>query len=218
MSIDQHISTICKSDGKAKEPCPLTLHKSCLLAKLKWTELVTSVQAADSDGLMKLHATFARGLRFILRKTKRCGVEENILDVLRIVTVEIRKGRLTKPEDLPYLVLKVARRSRDVSRAASSKTKIPGITSEDQEFDEETRRIIEQKSQLALKALALLSPRQREIITRSYFRAEGHEEIYAAMKITQAEVQKCKTTFRISLAGDDRKPAQIGHAGTAKPR
>jgi DNA-directed RNA polymerase specialized sigma24 family protein len=206
--------------GNSREPAMFSsraVHESEDLTKSWWTYLVTSIRAGDPTGPMQLYSTFARGLQFILARQTAChSVEDKVLDVLRNVTLEIRRGRLTKHGDLPHLVLTMARRSVERhssrlglrEREAEISAQIAFVRPK---LEAETQQIIERKTQLAQQALALLDLKQREILTRWYLRGQRDAQICAEMKLTETEVQNCTTQYRNSFDGANRNPPSIGH-------
>jgi hypothetical protein len=196
--------------GNSPEPAMLSSRALCESEEL-------TVRAGDPDGPMQLYSVFARGLRFILARRTAChSVEGMVLDVLGNVIAEIQGGRLIERGDLPRLVLTMARRSieRHNSGLGGKKREAeisPGIPLVKPKVNDETKQMMQHTTQSAQQALALLDPKQREILTRWYLRRQSDAQICAAMKLTETEVRNCKTQHRLSFGGVNRKPATVGY-------
>jgi len=196
------------------------LHEAEALTK-RWIELLGTVQSGDPDGLSKFHKVFGRGLRFILSRKGWCGnTEEEVLDVLRSVIMEMKRGSLPEPQDLPRFVIMMARRS--TSRHSSNplpeeeETGIQPVGClADLNVDTEKQQMIQQKTELAEQALALLNPQQQEILIRRYLRGQTSEQTCAAMNLAETEVRSCETRFRnpmSTLHGKQRLDVRVAPA------
>jgi RNA polymerase sigma factor (sigma-70 family) len=172
----------------------------------RWIELLLTVQSGDPDGLSKFHKVFGRGLRFILSRKGLCGnIEEEVLGVLRNVIAEMKQGNLPEPQDLPRFVItmaqcKASRHSSNPQREEKEAGIQLATVLTELNVNTEKQQMIQQKTELAEQALALLNPQQQEILTRRYLRGQTSEQICAAMNLTETEVRSCETRFRNSIS------------------
>jgi len=156
--------------------------------------------------LSEFHEVFGRGLRFILSRKGWCGnIEEEVLGVLRNVIAEMKRGNLPEPQDLPRFVITMAQRrasrhSSNPLREEEETGKQPATVLAEPNVDAEKQQMIQQKTELAEQALALLNPQQQEILTRRYLRSQTSEQICAAMNLAETEVRSCETRFRNSIS------------------
>src|ERR1700747_2063259 len=74
-------------------------------SRTDWTALVRQVQAGDQNAIESLHATFSRGLRYLLaRKLGGQDYEDAVQETLVMVVEAIRKDQIREPERLPGFV------------------------------------------------------------------------------------------------------------------
>jgi RNA polymerase sigma factor (sigma-70 family) len=187
-----------------------TLHEAEALPK-RLSELLGTVQSGDPAGLSKFHNVFGRGLRFILFREVACDkIEEEVLDVLRSVIAEMKRGSSPEPQDLPHFVIMMARRrSSRHSSNPQREEKETGIQRAvalaELNVDMEKQQMIQQQAGLAEQALASLNRQQQEILNRRYLRGQTNKQICAAMNLTETEVRSCETRFRNSVSTFHRK-------------
>ena len=98
----------------------------------------------------------------------------------RSVVAEIQAGRFAEPDGLPRFVAMVARRGvrGDISgreRTRNGEIEIREMAQVGRKANEEA---IEQKTRLAERALAVLSPMEREILKRRYLRPGSRADLH----------------------------------------
>jgi len=66
-----------------------------------WSVLAAQLLAGDPEGLVRLEASFARGIRFLLRRSLGSeNLEQRVSDVLLRVAQGVQRGELEDPSRL----------------------------------------------------------------------------------------------------------------------
>lgn len=178
-----------------------------------WNELVAAVQRGDNEGMERLYAVFARGIRFLLiRQLGYQDVEDKIHDTFLIVVNAIRRGDLREPERLMGYVRTVVRRqvATHIDGLVQSRRDMGdvelGYKLVDDRHDPEAEVLGKQRFRIMEQILRAISRRDREILTRFYLHEQTQEQICAEMGLTE-------TQFRLLKS---RAKARFGELGRRK--
>lgn len=180
---------------------------------IDWQALVTAIQRGDNEGMERLYAVFARGIRFLLiRQLGYQDVEDKIHDTFLIVVNAIRRGELREPERLMGYVRTVVRRqvAAHIDCLVQSRRDMGdvelGYKLVDDRSDLEAEVMGKQRLRLMEQILRAISRRDREILTRFYLHEQSQEQICAEMGLTE-------TQFRLLKS---RAKARFGELGRRK--
>ena len=180
---------------------------------VNWNDLVAAVQRGDNEGMERLYAVFARGIRFLLiRQLGYQDVEDKIHDTFLIVVNAIRRGDLREPERLMGYVRTVVRRqvATHIDGLVQSRRDMGdvelGYKLVDDRHDPEAEVLGKQRFRIMEQILRAISRRDREILTRFYLHEQTQEQICAEMGLTE-------TQFRLLKS---RAKARFGELGRRK--
>lgn len=173
----------------------------------RWTSLVEGVRANDSRAIEDLYSLFSRGIRFFLcRHLGPQELDDRVHDTFLIVVEAIQNGGLREPERLMGFVRTIVRRqvaayidetvqARRESADPEAGTRVPDYRS-----NPEQRAIQEQRTELMLKILKGISPRDREILTRFYLYEQTPEQICQEMDLTETQFRLLKSRAKARFA------------------
>jgi RNA polymerase sigma factor (sigma-70 family) len=160
-----------------------------------------------------LHATFARGLKYLLARKLGTDCEDGIHETLLVVLKAIRDGKIREPERLPGFVRTVAMRyafgiigQRVRSRESELPLETGVYTPVMAEQNPEQQAIIQERAELIRQTLEQMSRRDREILERFYLHEQTPEQICELMQLTE-------TQFRLLKS---RAKAKFGELGNKK--
>ena len=180
---------------------------------IDWSELVAAVQRGENEGMERLYAVFARGVRFLLiRQLGYQDVEDKIHDTFLIVVNAIRRGELREPERLMGYVRTVVRRqvATHIDGLVQSRRDMGdvelGYKLIDERDDPEAEVLGKQRFRIMEQILRAISRRDREILTRFYLQEQTQEQICTEMGLTE-------TQFRLLKS---RAKARFGELGRRK--
>ena len=176
------------------------LQVDCQPAVPSWSQLVDRVRAGDPAGMEQLYAVFVKGVRFFLwRQLGPQDLDDKVHDVFLIITQSIQRGELREPDRLMGYVRTVVRRQVAahidiaVNARRNHQSIDPSMTLSDRQPDPE-RRVIEQQSQdVALRMLAGLPKRDREVLVRFYLQEQTVEEICRDLELTETQFRLIKS-------------------------
>lgn len=182
-------------------------------SSIDWQELVSAIQRGDNNGMEKLYAVFARGIRFLLiRQLGMQDVEDKIHDTFLIVVNAIKRGELREPDRLMGYVRTVVRRqvASHIDGLVQSRRDMGDVEMSykvvDDRCDPEAEVIGQQKLRIMEQILKAISRRDREILTRFYLHEQTQEQICEEMGLTE-------TQFRLLKS---RAKARFGELGRRK--
>jgi RNA polymerase sigma-70 factor, ECF subfamily len=182
-----------------------------------WGALVAQIRAGDEAGSEKLYRIFSRGLRFyLIRQLEAQDCEDKEHEIFAIVLRAVRKGNLREPERLMGFVRTVARRqvASYIEARMHSRQKESDLDSGAQIAEgspnPEAQALLRERIEIVRDALACLSERDRQILTRFYFHEETPEQICKEMKLTE-------TQFRLLKSRAKERFAVVGKLRTRKP-
>ncbi|MCL4794777.1 MAG: sigma-70 family RNA polymerase sigma factor [Bryobacteraceae bacterium] len=171
--------------------------------------LVDRIAQGDATAMEDLYRSLMRGLRSNLgRQLPADLVEDRAHNVFLITVSAIREGQIRDPARLPAFIRTVAQRQaadaiRGITRKRTTETGFGDLAVPDHRRDPECELDYRQRLRCLREALAALSPRDREILTRFYLEEQTAELICREMNLSP-------TQFRLFKS---RAKARLGHAG-----
>lgn len=170
--------------------------------------MVDRIVAGDPAGEETLYQVLYSGARlFLMRRLGSADVEDRLHNLFVIVVETIRRGELREPERLMGFVRTVLHRQLSQEIAAlvhHRETEAPvqsadGIRGRDP--DPEEQAAWSEKLALMQQALRELSPRETEVLTRSYIREQPPAQIAAEMGMSTAQLYLVRSRAKARLAG-----------------
>jgi len=165
-----------------------------------WSRLVDRIKAGDPAGMEQLYAVFVKGVRFFLwRQLGPQDLDDKVHDVFLIITQSIRRGELRDPERLMGYVRTVVRRQvaahidSAVHARRNHQALDPSLTLSDHQPDPERRAIEKENQDVALRMLAGLPKRDREVLIRFYLQEQSAEEICRDLNLTETQFRLIKS-------------------------
>jgi RNA polymerase sigma factor (sigma-70 family) len=148
----------------------------------------------------ELYRVFGRGVRFYLfRNLGAQELEDKMHDTFLIVVQAIRRGELREPDRLMGFIRTVVRRQvaahidhlvhvRRDTTAIETTTVVA-----DRSSTPEDDAIGKQRSDLMLRILKSMKPKDREILTRFYLHEQSQEQICREMSLTETQYRLLKS-------------------------
>jgi len=165
-----------------------------------WSRLVDRIKAGDPAGMEQLYAVFVKGVRFFLwRQLGPQDLDDKVHDVFLIITQSIKRGELRDPERLMGYVRTVVRRQvaahidSAVNARRNQQSIDPSLTLSDHQPDPERRAIEKENQDVALRMLAGLPKRDREVLIRFYLQEQSAEEICRDLNLTETQFRLIKS-------------------------
>jgi RNA polymerase sigma factor (sigma-70 family) len=165
-----------------------------------WSRLVDRIKAGDPAGMEQLYAVFVKGVRFFLwRQLGPQDLDDKVHDVFLIITQSIKRGELRDPERLMGYVRTVVRRQvaahidSAVHARRNHQALDPSLTLSDHQPDPERRAIEKENQDVALRMLAGLPKRDREVLIRFYLQEQSAEEICRDLNLTETQFRLIKS-------------------------
>ena len=171
-----------------------------------WKTVVEQIRAGQPPGEEDLYRTLATGARlFLQRRLGTQDVEDLVHDLFVIVVETIRRGDLREPERLMGFVRTVLHRqmslgiSRMIHKRENSINLESAAVLTAAEPTPEQRAVAHQKSAVMRQVLRKMKTREREVLTRFYFREESPERIRMQMGLTETQFNLLKSRAKARL-------------------
>lgn len=183
-------------------------------------DLVEQIAQGSPAAMGQLYGTLIRGVRAHLsRQLPADLVEDRAHNVLIVAVKAIRSGQLRDPARLPAFVRTVAQRQiadaiRGISRNRSIELDFCQVPLPDLREDPEQELDQQQKLSCLRSALASLSPRDREILTRFYLEEQDAERICREMNLSATQFRLFKSRAKGRLTEVARRgiaPVRLAH-------
>jgi RNA polymerase sigma-70 factor, ECF subfamily len=186
---------------KGTEPSGLdTESPAGVPADPSWADLVDRIRAGEAPAMEELYRIFSTGVRFYLcRQLGAQDLEDRVHDAFVIITQSIRRGDLRDPERLMGYIRTVVRRqvAAQIETAVQSRRNCSpadvGFALRDHHPDPEVEVIERQNTQVAIRLLQSIPPRDREVLTRFYLREQTAEEICRDLELTETQFRLIKS-------------------------
>lgn len=163
-------------------------------------DLVSRIQAEDTNALEDLYHIFARGIKFqICRQLGPQDLDDKVHDCFLIVVQAIQKGELREPDRLMGFVRTIVRRQiaayiEDVVQNRRQMTELDtGRIVADFGPNPENSILNREQEQMAYRVLKGISRRDREILIRFYLREEPQDVICQKMNLTETQFRLLKS-------------------------
>ncbi len=168
----------------------------------------------DPSGVEALYKKFLRGLRYYLyRQLGPEDAEDSIHEVFLMATRAIQRGDIKEPERLAGFIRTIAQRQvaaviqvRVKARAKEACLE-DGVQIKTTALNPEQQLLVNERMEIARKALERMSEKDREILTRFYLHEQPSEQICREMNLTE-------TQFRLSKSRAKAKFGQFGQKET----
>lgn len=192
---------------------------ACRGVSPQWTELVERIQRGDSGAMEELYAIFSTGVRFQLcRQLGPQDLDDAVHDVFLIIAEAIRAGAVREPDRLMGFVQTVVKRQAAAHIASAVKVRRreigldPAMPLTDREPDPERRLLALENTDLALRVLNGIPPRDREVLVRFYLREQAAPDICREMSLsaTQFRLIKSRAKARFGDLGKSRLARKTG--------
>jgi RNA polymerase sigma factor (sigma-70 family) len=180
------------------------------VGEMNWAKLVQRIQRGDDSGMEELYRVFAKGVRFLLRRSLGWReVDDKVHDTFLIVVQAIRRGDLRQPERLMGFVRTVVRRqaahsvNQIVQRRRDSVDFDIGERIADYHRNAEDAIAFRQKVELMKTVLGELPARHREILIRFYLDEQTEQQICKDLNLsgTQFRLLKSRAKDRFGALG-----------------
>jgi RNA polymerase sigma-70 factor (ECF subfamily) len=162
--------------------------------------LANRVRRGDDNAMEELYEIFSKGVRFMLfRQLGPDDLDDKVHDVFVIITQAIRNGELREPARLMGYIHTVVRRQivGYIDRAVSLRRNRVELDFDealcDLHPDPETEAIQRENGELALRVLQSIPKRDREVLTRFYFKEESPDEICRALGLSETQFRLIKS-------------------------
>ena len=179
---------------------PSPAERSAGVPQIDCAAIVAQIQADEDIGFEQLYRLFMRGLRYYLqRQLGPDEVDDRIHEILVIVIKAIRRGDLREPERLMGFVRTVAHRHvvAEIQCRVQKRQKeveLDGdIAVPTQRPNPEQELMIRERAEIMRKALAKMSPKNREILERFYLLEQRPEQICREMSLTETQFRLMKS-------------------------
>jgi len=148
----------------------------------------------------ELYRVFSQGIRFYLcRQLGPQDIDDKVHDIFLIITKAIQNGDLREPERLMGYVRTIVRRQvaahiNQIAQARRNQKDLDFGEALTEYHPNPERRVIEdQNLRLAMRILASLHKREREVLIRFYLREQTAAEICGDMKLTETQFRLIKS-------------------------
>lgn len=161
--------------------------------------LVDKIAQGDPAAVEQLYGTLIKGLRTLLsRQLPPDLAADRAHDAFLVAVDAIRSGQLRDAARLPAFVRTVAQRQivdaiRCITRNRSNESDSHQLPLPDVRNDPEQELAQKKRVACLRSALASLSPRDREVLTRFYLDEQDSERICREMNLTPSQFRLCKS-------------------------
>lgn len=161
--------------------------------------LVDKIAQGDPAAVEQLYGTLIKGLRTILsRQLPPDLASDRAHDAFLVIVDAIHSGQLRDAARLPAFVRTVAQRQivdaiRCVTHSRSRDSDTHQLQLADRRIDPEQELAHQKRVTCLRSALASLSPRDREMLTRFYLDEQDSERICREMNLTPSQFRLCKS-------------------------
>jgi len=165
-----------------------------------WSKLVDRIRSGEPAGMEELYRVFSKGIRFYLcRQLGPQDIDDKVHDPFLVITKAIQNGDLREPERLMGYVRTIVRRQvaghiNQVAQARRTQTDLDFGEALTEYRPNPERRVIEEENlKLAMRILASLHKREREVLIRFYLREQTAAEICRDMQLTETQFRLIKS-------------------------
>jgi RNA polymerase sigma-70 factor, ECF subfamily len=192
---------------------PARVHRAALnvgvelgCAKSPWPDLVERLRAGEQSAMEDLYRVFSKGIRFyLLRQLGAQDLNDRVHDLFLMVTESIQSGELREPERFMGYVRTVVRRQVAGHIHAARLQRRNwfqldfGAPLPDRHPSAEHGAIRREYNEVALRILAKMRRREREVLVRFYLQEQPAAEICAEMQLTGTQFRLLKSRAKAKL-------------------
>ena len=165
-----------------------------------WSSLVDRIRDGDPSGMEELYRIFSNGVRFYFcRQLGAQDLDDRVHDAFVIITQSIQRGDLRDPDRLMGYIRTVIRRQVAAqietlvqSRRNTGPAEI-GASLTDHGPNPESAVIERQTTEVAMRVLRSIPPRDREVLIRFYLREQTPDEICRDLQLTDTQFRLIKS-------------------------
>lgn len=172
--------------------------------RVRWDTLLDGIASGDQSAGATLYRELMPIRCFFATRLSEADCEDRYHDVIVAVLRAIRIGRMRDAESIPAYAWATAQRIRKVrleviiaQRQATAD--VDSETLSDAGPDPESIAIREQNKQVAIRVLANLPARHREVLIRYYLKGQSPAEIQAELGITATQFRLAKSRAKAAL-------------------
>jgi RNA polymerase sigma-70 factor (ECF subfamily) len=165
-----------------------------------WSLLVEGIRTGDSTAMEDLYRVFSTGVRFYLcRQLGAQDLDDRVHDAFLIITQSIQRGDLREPERLMGYIRTIVRRqvAAHIETLVQSRRNCApaevGFTLTDRSPNPEAAVIEGQKTDLAMRVLQSIPPRDREVLIRFYLKEQPVNQICQDLNLTDTQFRLIKS-------------------------
>jgi RNA polymerase sigma factor (sigma-70 family) len=165
-----------------------------------WANLVDRIEHGDKTAEEMLCKEFQRGVTLIVKRALResNAVGDLVNDVLIAAITNIRRGYVQDGRTLPGYIRTITHRRiaaeiQELQRRRKESTFEHMAPIADDRPTPEQRRISSERHQFAVRILASLPKKQREILRRFYLEEQTPDQICAEMGLTDTQFRLLKS-------------------------
>jgi hypothetical protein len=141
------------------------------------------IRSGDPQGQAVLSATFGKGVRFFLRRLLRTqDVDCLAIQVLAVVSEDLRRGCIPESELVPHMLMIVRKFAADVNIACETMNQVNASS--------------ESEIIAAAQVLRSVSAVEREVLIRLYLGHESSERICGELGLHQSRVVQIRAKAR----------------------
>ena len=162
--------------------------------------MVEGIRAGDSTAMENLYRVFSTGVRFYLcRQLGAQDLDDRVHDAFLVITQSIQRGDLREPERLMGYIRTIVRRqvAAHIETLVQSRRNCApaevGFTLTDRKPNPEVAVIEGQKTDLAMRVLQSIPPRDREVLIRFYLKEQPVNQICQDLNLTDTQFRLIKS-------------------------
>ena len=175
-------------------------------AKTSWPDLVERLRAGEQSAMEDLYRVFSDGIRLYLwRHLGAQDLTDRVHDLFLTVTESIQSGELREPERLMGYVRTVVRRQVAGHIHAARQQRRNWFSLDfttplqDRRPSAEHRVIRREYHDVALRLLASMRHREREVLVRYYLKEQPAADICNEMQLTRTQFRLLKSRAKAKL-------------------
>jgi RNA polymerase sigma factor (sigma-70 family) len=208
---------LCDELGSGAPPAAVEKPRT---SRVRWSELLDGIVAGDESAGATLYRELMPIRCFFATQLSQGECDDRYHDVILAVLRAIRVGGLRDAACIPAYAWATAQRIRRtrLSVIISQRESTADVDSEaltDAGPDPESMAIRQQNKEVAVRVLAGLPERHREVLIRYYLRGESPSAIQAEMGLTPTQFRVTKSRAKAALSSKLQRKLDNDHSGAA---
>jgi RNA polymerase sigma-70 factor, ECF subfamily len=190
--------------------------------RVVWSTLLNGILAEDESAGAALYRELGPIRTFFATQLSPVECEDRFHDVIVAVLRAIRIGGLRDPDSIPAYAWSTAQRIRRMRLSViisqrESTTDVDSETLSDAAPDPESIAIRRQNKDVAVRVLAGLPERHREVLIRYYLNGQAPAVIQAEMGLTATQFRVTKSRAKAALSARLQRKLDTGAAAKISP-